>query len=189
MELFGSGFARNRIRHAAGCLLGLALSVRAVHAEDKSRAPGDASDDPSAHFRRAVQMLSDKDRKGALDEFRIAERLTPTATTLWNIVVLEIDLGMTPDAHRDLVAYRQLASGIMSSERSETVRTTLEQLEKKLTCVRLELSPNDGILRVDDVDVAGTVWLAPGDPGLQGRAPCSIPRPGNMPARARAPHP
>jgi hypothetical protein len=135
-----------------------------------------ARDDPSDHFRRAVEALRAQDRAGALAEFRAAETLAPAPTTLWNIVVLEIELGMTREAHRDLLAYRELASGAMSAERAETVRKTLDDLERKLARVRVELTPKEASFRIDDVDAEGAAWVVPGEHVLEARAPGFAPK-------------
>src|SRR5262245_8201182 len=102
MPPFSLKFVRSAFFCAAFC--------SAVCAQAQDNPPKQPSaDDPSDHFRRGVEALEAKDRARALEEFRAAQRLAPALRTLWNIVVMEIELGRPLDAHRDLLAYRELA--------------------------------------------------------------------------------
>jgi hypothetical protein len=122
-----------------------------------------ASDEPELHFQRGVDALKTHDRATALAEFRQAEQLAPAPTTLWNIAVLELELDMHADAHRDFLTYRDELGARIARDRAEVLATTLSDLEHKLGKLRVAVSPVAASVRIDDVEVRGAVWLAPGE--------------------------
>src|SRR5262245_21408986 len=56
-------------------------------------------------FDQAMASWQRGDKILALRGFRDAHALVPTDATLWNVIVVEQELGLPADAHRDLDTY------------------------------------------------------------------------------------
>src|SRR5262245_41231297 len=127
--------------------------------------------DPAVHFQRGVDALKAGNRATALAEFSNAQTLAPAATTLWNIAVLELEMNLLPEAHRDFEAYRDEMASRVAPDRAQMLAATLTDLERKLGRIRVVVSPADASVWIDDVPARGPMWLSPGDHMVRARAP------------------
>ena len=133
-----------------------------------------AQEDPretaSRHFEEGTTALESGEDERALESFRAAQALVPNGTTLWNIVVLELRLGRTLEAHRDLGIYIELA-GSEPQERIDMAKEKRARLEAELARLRVRASPPHAEVSVDGEKIDGWVWRTAGAHVVEVRAP------------------
>ncbi len=113
-------------------------------------------------FRAGKEAHDRGDRRAALRAFRAAQEAAPASATLWTIAVLELELGETLQAHRDLQLYIDRAGASIAPQRLQTAMETLRKLEQDLARVRVSTDALGASVQVDGVQVDGWTWLAPG---------------------------
>jgi hypothetical protein len=103
-------------------------------------APTAAAEDASTRFKRGLQLFDDGDYTLALVEFERAYQLAPNYRALYNIGLVDVQLGRYADASRTFEQYLHDGGDGVPEPRKAEVTKTLGEL--KLRTATVELSTN-----------------------------------------------
>jgi hypothetical protein len=101
---------------------------------------GQSSEEASNHFKRGLQLFDEGDYTLALVEFERAYQLAPNYRALYNIALVDIQLGRYADAARTLEIYLHDGGDAIAAARRAEVTTTLAGL--KLRTATVDISAN-----------------------------------------------
>lgn len=150
---------------ACACLLGAAAASAAEPPEPA--VVQRASDE----FDRAMASWQRGDKLLALQGFRDAHALVPTDATLWNVIVVEHEIGLPADAHRDLDVYLAKFEAQITPARLREAVDMRRELEERLAHVRVVVDALGATIFVDGERSGTDLWLAPGDHKVRAEAP------------------
>jgi hypothetical protein len=107
-----------------------------------SRPPvGDkAAEEASIRFKRGLQLFDEGDYTLALVEFERAYQLAPNYRALYNIGLVDIQLGRYADAARTLEAYLHDGGDAIAAPRRAEVTTTLAGLKLRTATIDISVS-------------------------------------------------
>jgi hypothetical protein len=136
------------------------IGARAAYAdapkvgEAAARPPDSAIDraggEAATHFKRGLQLFDEGDYTLALVEFERAYQLAPNYRALYNIALVDLQLGRYANAVRTLESYLHDGGDGISTARRAEVSKTLSDLKFRTATVEITLSP-----RTDDVTLDG----------------------------------
>ena len=138
-------------RHAALLTVALALlgaAPASAAPPDLARAPGGAAAAPadhpgeeaSIHFKRGLQLFDEGDYTLALVEFERAYQLAPNYRALYNIALVDMQLGRYADAARTLDQYLHDGGDVIAPARRAEVTRTLGELRLRTATVDISLN-------------------------------------------------
>ncbi|MGD0523805.1 MAG: PEGA domain-containing protein [Polyangiaceae bacterium] len=140
---------------AMGLLLGVLTPVGEARAD-----PGSPADieEARAHYRRGVELYDAKKYEAALVELERANSLAPTYRLLYNIALVQEQLGDAAGALRSFGSYLDAGADVPAVRRAEVERA-MAALVVKVATVTVTSNVAGAEVSVDD-GVAGTTPLA-----------------------------
>jgi Tetratricopeptide repeat/PEGA domain len=139
---------RRRLPSASAVALALTLALAApsafaappAGASAPKAAAAPAGEEASDHFKRGLQLFDEGDYTVALVEFERAYQLAPNYRALYNIALVNMQLGRYADAARTLEKYvADGGDGIPAARRAEVTKTLSEL---KFRTATVDLSTN-----------------------------------------------
>jgi hypothetical protein len=151
----GVGF-RTRAWFASLLFAILLLCARVVHADSSvggtaTEAPVAAAgvEEASTHFKRGLQLFDEGDYTLALVEFERAYQLAPNYRALYNIALVDVQLGRYADAARTLEQYVHDGGGAIPAARLAEVKKTLGELQYRTATVEITTNAAGGEVTLD----------------------------------------
>jgi hypothetical protein len=146
------------------CLLGAAAAAAGPPEPSVVQRASDEFDRAMAHWERGDKYL-------ALQGFREAHALVPSDATLWNVIVVEHEIGLWADAHRDLATYLAKFEARITPDRLREAVDMRRELEQKLARLRVVVDALGVTVWVDGAKTGTDVWVAPGEHTVRAEAP------------------
>jgi hypothetical protein len=103
-------------------------------------AAGPTGEDASARFQRGLQLFDEGDYTLALVEFERAYQLAPNYRALYNIALVNMQLGRYADAVRTLEQYVHDGGSGISTERRQEVTKSLAELKLRTATVDVSIN-------------------------------------------------
>ena len=138
-------------------LCALAAALAPVFARADPASPGDV-DAAREHYARGVQLYESGKYEEALVELERANALAPTGRLLYNIALVQRQLGDAAGAMRSFRSYLDAGAEVPAARRAEVERAITE-LTAKVATVTVTANVAGAEIRVDD-GMVGTTPLA-----------------------------
>lgn len=142
----------------------LAVSLRGAPAEPKRPADGEPEsrvERAQAEFERGVALFEHHDLAGALAAFEQAYELQPHPELLYNIGVVQLELGDSAAATRSLARYLVEGGDEVSARRRREVESHLEVLAGRVGRLLVRCDVDGAVVRVDGESVGTTPFDEP----------------------------
>jgi len=160
-------------------LLGAPLARAApppVAAPTATNAPSSAGEEASNHFKRGLQLFDEADYTLALVEFERAYQLAPNYRALYNIALVDMQLGRYADAARILAQYLRDGGNAIAPSRRAEVNKTLDELKFRTATIEISLNvPRAEVMLdgkpLDPVRLSGPTVIDAGEHTLRATAP------------------
>lgn len=168
------------IRRAALCsaVLAMVLASGEAHAapgdpQDKPAAPAgaaaatatapptDAQEEASVHFKRGLQLFDEGDYTLALVEFERAYQLAPNYRALYNIALVDVQLGRYADAARTFTQYLRDGGSAIAPGRLNEVNKTLGELKLRTATIEIALNVPTAEVTLDGKPLDPTLIKSP----------------------------
>jgi hypothetical protein len=135
-----------------------------------------AGEEASVRFKRGLQLFDDGDYTLALVEFERAYQLAPNYRALYNIALVDIQLGRYADAVHTLEAYLRDGGDALGTQRRNEVTKKLNEL--KLRTATVDISSNTSTAEVlldgkpiEQARLSGPMLIDAGEHTLRATAP------------------
>ena len=102
--------------------------------------PSDAQEEASVHFKRGLQLFDEGDYTLALVEFERAYQLAPNYRALYNIALVDVQLGRYADAARTFTQYLHDGGSAIAPARLSEVNKTLGELKLRTATIEVALN-------------------------------------------------
>ena len=139
-------------------------------------AASSAGEEASNHFKRGLQLFDDSDYTLALVEFERAYQLAPNYRALYNIALVDMQLGRYADAARTLEQYIHDGGSAIAPARRAEVDKTLGELKFRTAVIEVSLNvPHAEVMLdgkpLDPARLAGPTVIDAGEHTLRATAP------------------
>jgi hypothetical protein len=114
-----------------------------------------ASEEASARFRRGLQLFDEGDYTLALVEFERAYQLAPNYRALYNIGLVDVQLGRYADASRRFEQYMRDGGHGISDARKAEVSNTLAELKLRTATVAITINAPNAEVTLDGKPLEG----------------------------------
>jgi tetratricopeptide (TPR) repeat protein len=115
-----------------------------------TNAPGEqAAEEASTRFKRGLQLFDEGDYTLALVEFERAYQLAPNYRALYNIGLVDVQLGRYADAVRTFEQYLHDGGDGVSASRKAEVATTLGELKLRTATVDIAINAPNAEVSLD----------------------------------------
>ena len=156
-----------RLRRAASVLsLSLAALVPLrAHAQstDSTEASPDDVEQARKHFGQGLKLYKDGDFDAALVQFERAYAVKPNFKVLYNIAQCYFELHQYVEARDTLSRYLKDGAGSIESERQSTVQNDLNELQRRIAHLTLQVNVTGATVFVDGKKAGTTPLSAPID--------------------------
>src|SRR6202142_3534751 len=105
-----------------------------------ANAPNSAGEEASNHFKRGLQLFDEADYTLALVEFERAYQLAPNYRALYNIALVDMQLGRYADAARTLEQYVHDGGSAIAPSRRAEVNKPLGELKFRTAIIEISLN-------------------------------------------------
>lgn len=142
----------------------LAVSLQGAPAEPKRPADGEPEsrvERAQAEFERGVALFEHHDLAGALAAFEQAYELQPHPELLYNIGVVQLELGDSAAATRSLARYLVEGGNEVSARRRREVESHLEVLAGRVGRLLVRCDVDGAVVQVDGESVGTTPFDEP----------------------------
>lgn len=135
-----------------------------------------AGEEASNHFKRGLQLFDEADYTLALVEFERAYELAPNYRALYNIALVDMQLGRYADAARTLEQYMHDGGSAIAASRRAEVTKTLEELKFRTATIEISLNvPRAEVMLdgkpIDPARLRGPTVIDAGEHTLRATAP------------------
>jgi len=170
---------RTRLSFALAVLAVFAGAVTAKAAPPAgppaSAASSAAGEEASNHFKRGLQLFDEADYTLALVEFERAYELAPNYRALYNIALVDMQLGRYADAARTLEQYMHDGGSAIAASRRAEVQKTLEELKFRTATIEISVNvPNAEVMLdgkpIDPARLRGPTVIDAGEHTLRATA-------------------
>jgi len=135
--------------------------AKPVEAGGAKAASPAAGEEASTHFKRGLQLFDEGDYTLALVEFERAYQLAPNYRALYNIALVDMQLGRYADAARTLEQYVTDGGGAIPAARQAEVRKSLSELKLRTATVEISLSVPGAEVTLDGKPIDPSIYKAP----------------------------
>lgn len=171
-----------RLSFAVAGLVLLIGASRAQAAPPANAAPTAASasnaagEEASNHFKRGLQLFDEADYTLALVEFERAYQLAPNFRALYNIALVDMQLGRYADAARTLEQYLHDGGNAIAAARRAEVNKTLGELKFRTATIEISVNvPRAEVMLdgkpIDPARLRGPTVIDAGEHTLRATAP------------------
>ncbi len=135
-----------------------------------------AGEEASNHFKRGLQLFDEADYTLALVEFERAYQLAPNYRALYNIALVDVQLGRYADAARTLEQYLHDGGSAIAPSRRAEVNKTLDELKFRTATIEISLNvPHAEVMLdgkpIDPARLQGPTTIDAGEHTLRATAP------------------
>jgi hypothetical protein len=109
----------------------------------------DAQEEASVHFKRGLQLFDEGDYTLALVEFERAYQLAPNYRALYNIALVDVQLGRYADAARTFTQYLHDGGSAIAPARLNEVNKTLGELKLRTATIEIALNVSTAEVTLD----------------------------------------
>ncbi len=136
------------------------IAMPATPATKDAPPPTDA-EEASTHFKRGLQLFDEGDYTLALVEFERVYQLAPNYRALYNIALVDMQLGRYADAARTLDQYVHDGGAAIAPARLTEVKKTLDELKFRTATVEISTNTNGGEVTLDGKPLDPSSMRAP----------------------------
>jgi hypothetical protein len=123
--------------------------------------PTDAQEEASVHFKRGLQLFDEGDYTLALVEFERAYELAPNYRALYNIALVDVQLGRYSDAARTFTQYLHDGGSAIAPARLNEVNRTLGELKLRTATIEIALNVPTAEVTLDGKPLDPTLIKSP----------------------------
>ena len=120
-----------------------------------------AGEDASVRFRRGLQLFEEGDYTLALVEFERAYQLAPNYKALYNIALVNVQLGRYADAMRTFEQYVHDGGDAVPADRKAQVANTINELKLRTATVEISVNAPGAEITLDNKPIEATRLQAP----------------------------
>jgi tetratricopeptide (TPR) repeat protein len=121
----------------------------------------DAQEEASVHFKRGLQLFDEGDYTLALVEFERAYQLAPNYRALYNIALVDVQLGRYADAARTFTQYVHDGGSAIAPARLAEVNKTLGELKLRTATIEIALNVPTAEVTLDGKPLDPTLIKSP----------------------------
>jgi tetratricopeptide (TPR) repeat protein len=121
----------------------------------------DAQEEASVHFKRGLQLFDEGDYTLALVEFERAYQLAPNYRALYNIALVDVQLGRYADAARTFTQYLHDGGSAIAPARLNEVNRTLGELKLRTATIEIALNVPSAEVTLDGKPLDPALLKAP----------------------------
>ena len=157
-------------------LIGASRAQAAPPANAAPTAASAAGEEASNHFKRGLQLFDEADYTLALVEFERAYQLAPNFRALYNIALVDMQLGRYADAARTLEQYIHDGGNAIAPARRAEVNKTLGDLKFRTATIEIAVNvPRAEVMLdgkpIDPARLRGPTVIDAGEHTLRATAP------------------